>query len=499
MRIDEAVGKMSKLPLGRVLNSVDGHVGDPELDEARELVENHEPTFTDAARIRDALTFESLPFGDRILYGFVLETLLSRPMWAGTEDEVIRKVREREQRVIGEAQDEDCLKYSNSKAVDTLKALLEVAVEDDRISEDEISLIRRLRRKLNLTEREQHLILARLGHFPQAGNEPHEPDEIKEVLNDLQRHGIVFYCNRHPDDRLYCIPDEIGPHVKEVLGVDLSEKGWTLLLENLKKAQLKEILRENGLPVSGTKDELIGRVLEAHLRPLESLDILTSSELYDLCGELGLKVGGSKQDRIDRIIDHFSSLIIKEVDEGAPPGEIYYEYLEELASREADKLRQAKVIDRDIDMDAAFEEGTRYLFEHHLELDLVNLQGSERPDGCLRFEDGKGLLMWDNKSKEQVYRFPRGHLQQFRRYIRNSKDPVSTFLILVPEVGEGAEDTAYELKAETDTDIAILQAADLKWLAQNWDDFGDEFKLEVLNFHGVLDRDRLIRNMKRVL
>lgn len=499
MNLGEAVNHMSKQPLGRVLNSLDGHFGDPDLEKTRDLILDRGTTLKDPIRVHDALTFDASSFQERILYGFVLETLLSRPGWAGTQDEIISRVRERESGIVDEAEEPDCLKYSNSKAVDTLRAILEVAVEDEEITRDEMSLIRRLRRKLNLTEREQYLILGQLDHFPRAGNRIHTGDEVEAVLTELQHRGIVFYCNRHPDGRRYLIPSEIGPHVKEVLGVDLSEKGWTLLLENLTKGQLKEILKENSLPVSGRKDELIQRVLDAHLRPLESLDILNASDLYDLCGDLGLKVGGAKQDRIDRLLDHFSNLVIKEVDDDAPPGELYYEYLEELASREAETLRKAKLIDRDLDMDAAFEEGTRYLFEHKLGLDLVALQGSEKPDGCLRFEDGKGLLMWDNKSKEEVYTFPRSHLRQFRRYIRNSKDPVSAFLVVVPQIGDGAEDTAFDLKAETDTDVSLIEAADLKWVAENWKDHGEAFKLEVFNFPGRLDRTRLQKHLKRVL
>lgn len=501
MKIDAAVDTMTKLYLKRVLDSVNGYVGSVDTEEARELIQDHSDDLADEDRIREELTFEKTPIGKRILYRYILQALLNSPHWSDSLERIHDKVERREEALLEAAHDEDALKYSSSKDVDILEAILEVAVEDEEISPDEISLINRLRRKLNLSEREQNIVLAQLDHFPRSGNRLHTYDEVKDALQALERKGIVFHCNRHPDGKQYVIPDEIGPGVKEALGVDLSEKGWELLLENLTKDQLYEILDANDLPVAGRKDELIQRVMEAHLRPLKSLKILYRDDLYDICEKLDLKVRGSKQEKAERIIDHFSNIVIKEPDDPEAPAALYCEYLEELAAREHDTLRHADVIDKDIDIERAFEEGTRYLFEAKLGLEVIELEGAERPDGALRFEDGKGLLMWDNKSKEEVYRFPRGHLRQFRRYIRNSKDNVSAFLVIVPEVGDDAVETAFELKAETDTDIALITAEDLKWVGENWPDYssGDEFQLEVFNRPGVLDRSSLKRHMKVLL
>ena len=108
--------------------------------------------------------------------------------------------------------------------------------------------------------------------------------------------------------------------------------------------------------------------------------------------------------------------------------------------------------------------------------------------------------MWDNKSKESVYSFPPSHMKQFKRYIRDAPDRVSCFLVIVPEIAEGAESNAARLKVEsgTDTDIALIAAGDLLWLAEEWrlTGAGEPFNLDVLNITGVLSRPVLEQRLK---
>lgn len=142
------------------------------------------------------------------------------------------------------------------------------------------------------------------------------------------------------------------------------------------------------------------------------------------------------------------------------------------------------------------------MFQQELGLDLLEMTGSDHPDGMLEFSGGD-LLMWDTKSKEGDYRFPRSHLRQFKRYIRDSARRVSCFLVIVPSVEDGSETTAELLKSESgrDTDISLVTAEDLKWVAENWREFaaGADFDVEVFNTTGVLSRDRLEERMNLFL
>lgn len=492
MRIADAVQQMTKSYLYRVVDSFTRDFPKTDEERAREIIVKNAAELVDTKRIEAGLAFRTRPYEERILQGNILESLLERPGRAATEAELIEEVTRREHQVLGTARSPDCLKYEDSRAVEIFRAVLEVAVEDATISHEELSLLRRLRKKLGLREKTKQILLAQLDHFPRKGNRVHTPSEFREALLDLQRRGALFYCNLL-DGGIYLIPEELAPGLKSALGIELSQAAWQLLLEKLGNAQLATVLDSVGVPKSGRKDELVARVVEVGIAPSDALDCLSNRDLYEICSSLpGANVSGTKSEKRDRIIDYFSNLVVKDVPEEAPPGERYYEYLVELAHRDRENLLANKVIRKDKDMDNAFEEGARYLFREKLGLELLPSRGSDHADGCVEFRPDGDLLLWDTKSKEDVYTFPGSHLRQFKRYIRDSERRVSCFLVIVPEIGDGAAQTAARLKVESkaDTDIALITAESLKWLAEEWArrGRGEALNLEVLDVTGVLDR-----------
>lgn len=502
MKVAEAVEHMTVAYLRKIIDSFTKDFPKPEEERAREIVVQNTDELTDPERIERQLSVAERPYSTRILHHNLLEALLNRPERMATEESIVEDVIALERQVLAEAEDPESLEYEDASSLNTLRAVLSVAVEDDELSSDEFSLLERLRRKLSVHERSKRILLAQLDHFPRAGNEVHSPSELTGALNDLQRLGVLFYCNRL-DGGVFVVPEELVPGVKSALGIELSKKPWRLLLENLTVHHLSTILRAHGLPGGGLKEERIERVMHAGIQPSEALDALTSSELYDILdGLAGAAVSGTKQERIQRIIDYFVHLVIKDVPEEASPAETYYEYLVELAHRDRESLLANEVISKDRDMDAAFEEGTRFLFEERLGLRLLQMSGSDHPDGALELGNGD-LLMWDTKSKEDVYRFPRSHIRQFKRYIRDSGRRVSVFLVIVPDVESDAESRAGLLKAQSghDTDVPIITAEDLKWLSEEWREYtsASDFDPEVFNTTGVLSRGELEQRMKLFL
>lgn len=502
MKVSDAIELMTKAYLQRIIDSFTKDF--PKLDEerAREIILRNVDELTDRDRIATVLQFEGL-YAEQILLAYILEALVNSPDCAASEAEIFENVTQLEQAVVDAAGSEDSLRYADERSVEILRAVLEVALEDTKVTQQELSLIRRLREKLDLSDRTKRIILAQLDHFPRAGNRLHTPSEFRDALIELQRRGVLFYCNR-ADGGKYVIPEEIVDSVRRALEIELGEDRWARLLDVLTNAQLAMILEAEGLPKSGNKDELKERVIASGVQPSTALDTLSNQDLYDVCSSLpGAKVSGSKQEKIDRIIDYFANLVVRDVAEEAPAGQRYYSYLVELASRDRENLLANKVIKKDRDMESAFEEGTRFLFREKLGQELVDLPGSDHPDGCIRFGKRGDLLMWDNKSKETTYTFPPSHLKQFKRYIRDSADRVACFLIIVPDVTDEAAGNAARLKVEShaDTDVALITAEDLVWLAEEWQKRGngEAFDVELLNATGILTRPVLEQRMKLFL
>lgn len=503
MRVSDAVEHMTKAYLQRIVDSFAKDFPRLDEDRSRETIVRNVEELADPDRIQKRLSFSDVSYSDRVLQKSILEVLLNDLDRQCREEEIVEKGQELELSIMRESGSDDCLKYEPKSGVEILKAVLSVAVEDERISQDELDLIRRLRKKLGLRERTQKILLAQLGHYPKRGNAVHSPSDFRDALNELQRKGVVFYCNRL-DGGTYVVPEEIVGGVKSAIDLQLSDRSWRLLLGNLTKEQLSSILESAGLPKSGSKEELIDRVVEGGIDADEALQVLSNTDLYDLCKSLpGANVSGTKDAKIQRVIDYFDNLVIKAVEEEAPPGRRYYEYFVELARRDRENLLANKIIQKDLGMNSAFEEGTRYLFREKLGLELIDMPGSDHADGCLEFEPDGDLLLWDTKSKESVYSLPDSHVRQFKRYIRDSQRRVSCFLVIAPEIADEAELKAARLKAESqsDTDVALVAAEDLKWMAEEWIKMAksDRFDIEVLNVTGILDRSKLERRMRLFL
>ncbi len=491
---------MTKVFLSRVVDSfISSEVPRGDEERLREQILQNKTEIASSERIVQAIVGLETAEGARILFDAVAASLLSAPDLRMSYEGLFESVQAFEQSIIDESKCSKCLDLSDQQAISIYGAVLEVALEDDKISPDERNLLERLRRKLKVARSEHRLLEARFGKFPKPGNELHSHEEIKEALKQLQLAGIVFYCNRLDDERNIVLPEEVAPGVKKAIGFELKAETQALLHDALINEQLRGALLANGLPISGSKTERSDRLIKAGCKPSEVLSSLKTSDLAAVCKKLqGVAVSGSKQERIDRIIDYFASLVTKMPEESDDPRAVFYEYLEEFAARDNKNLYQMNLIKHDRDMERGFEDGTRYLFEAKLGQELVEMPGSEHADGGVELPSGE-LLLWDNKGKESVYTFPKSHLDQFRRYIRESVKRVNVFLVIVPELAPAARLQALKLKhlTDTDTDVGLISAADLKYVAETWTKFAKdgEFNLEVFNATGILDRSELNARM----
>ena len=200
---------------------------------------------------------------------------MNRPDWSASEQDIVESLRQLEQSLLDAAGEDDSLQYEDPQHVEVLRDVLVAALKDDHITVGELNLLNTLRDSLGLSEAVLRIVLAQLEHFPQPGNVLHTPSDCRDVLNKLQRGGIVFHCNK-ADGSPYVIPDEIRAFVMNALGVELGLHAWELLLESLTVVQLKLVLTKKNLPTSGPKPELKGRVISSGMRPSRVLGILSN-------------------------------------------------------------------------------------------------------------------------------------------------------------------------------------------------------------------------------
>lgn len=502
MKISEAVEHMTKFYLHRVIESFTRDFPKHEDEESRHTIVRNSHELADPARVQAVLGHEEL-YSEQVLASTILEALINRQEYRAHLEDIVLEVQALERGVIEEAADPEAFKHEDDWSLEILRAVLEVALEDEALVPDELSLIRRLREKLGIRDKTKRLLLAQLNHFPRTGNRVHSHSEVNEALNDLQRRGIVFHCNRLDKGR-YVLPEEMVEPVKDALGIQMTRRGWEKLLSHLPGKNMEAILKQADLPRGGTKEEKSERIRRAGIQPTEALDALSSGDLYHLLRSLpGAKVTGGKEERSKRILAYFDQMVYKDVPAEATDDEIYYQYLTELAGRKREILLANSVIRKDQDMNRAFEQGTEYLFREKLGLELVDQDGSEHSDGCVVVPGREYVLMWDNKSKEGTYNFPPSHLKQFKRYIRECAERVGCFLIITAEVTAEAEKNAARLKADSgaDTDVALITAEDLRWVAEEWSaqGAGEEFNPEVFNITGILDRNALETRMSLFL
>ncbi len=511
MKIEEAVQYMSKQPLERTLKSVTDYPAKKSIEEYRDLVNKNSKLLSDPNKIRQK--FErfisenySSPYEKRFLYGFIIKSIISQPDYSFIESLLIDSVIEREKNLITLSKEKDSFKHIDSNSKEIFSVILETALEDDKISTDELSLINRLRTKLSLTEKDQFLIQAELGLFPSKKKETHSANEVLNAISDLQKIGIVFLCNRVDDieESLIVIPDEVVPGIKSVINVELIEHKYWLLLDTFQNKHLKTVLKSRGLQSTGVKDHLVDRVLHSGIQPSESLECLTTNDLSGLCSEISsLNIGGIKSEKVKRLINYYSNLILKKFKED-DTGSKYYEYLEELGNRDIDNLVGNKIVKDQDFIERAFEDGTTYLFNEKFNLDSIEFSGNEHADGGVVFESGDSIMLWDNKSRKggKPYEFPNDHLDQFLRYIQNESKKgwrVNLFLIITSLVDPKCEKNAALLKSKSgvDTDVALISAENLKLVAENWKKHSnrESFNLNILNTNGILDWDTLRERM----
>lgn len=176
MKIEEVVEYMSKMYLERIIKSfTQDYPSNKDAEEYREIVKNNIDSLSDSEKIGQRIdkfisSNHKDPYANKLLYNFILRSILSKPSFISTEEEILEDVCSKEEEIVNLSGKSESFRHIDEREVEIFSAILETALEDEIISNDELALIARLRKKLAISEKDQYLIQAKLGLFPTVDN-----------------------------------------------------------------------------------------------------------------------------------------------------------------------------------------------------------------------------------------------------------------------------------------------------------------------------------------
>ncbi|GIO24832.1 SAP domain-containing protein [Oceanobacillus sp. J11TS1] len=505
MYLQDILPKMSKLYLGRIVDSFLKDVHMDTEEGMREVILKNIDEFQNKERVKRYLDFSNESRDVTLLNEMILMALMEKEGYLLSESELYKEVEDMEKEILKQGLDDNYIdRFIPKDAKRIYSSVLEEAwIKDESLNAHEINILNVLRNELDLSKREHYLLESRIGRFPRKGNDLHTHQQISRSLINLQTRGLILRFRE--DTTYYIIPKDIARILRYEMGGELRNEVYATLLTDLNVTQLRKILNHLDFSVSGVKEVLVNRIIEYNILPSTALKVFGSKDLSDILRNLeGAKISGTKKEKIQNIIDYYETLSTPMSSDPTDERARLYDFYESLAARDYKTLRINKIIEKDVQVDNYFEEATRYLFDLKLGLDLMKMEGTRHADGKVQFSSTE-VMLWDNKSTEEPYTFPEKDFKQFLRYIRSDKWRVTLFLVVVHDYTKDAVAQAQKLKAfsEEDTDVALIKAADLAYVAEEWKNFSDQkepqFNLQVFNITGELTRNMLLSRMEWAL
>jgi len=407
-----------------------------------------------------------------------------------------------EQSIVDQSNNYDFSKASRDVAL--FKHMLDTAwAHNDDISVDEKNLLEALRKYLNISITEQHILEAKSGRFPEEGNCLHTLDDIDNARKVLQSKGLLMCIKDSNGNMCDIIPSDIAKGIRVYYGIEIRSYGYEKLVDYVikktKKSYLLSIVERASEYKRIAAIEMSANPTVAELRkvilkfispsnllggfsPRDGLDV---TALTSWCAELGLPTAGAKMSLISRILKYYDEMRRIEV-KTEDSREALLACYHQLACRDLKYLRSNNIIDKDLQCERFFEDATDYLFEKLLLNKPLTLTGTEHPDGKLSFKDK--YIMWDNKSKETPVNL-KDHIQQFDGYIRSSDKDVAVFMVIAPDFTEKSVQECVDYMLNNDTQILLITADELKEVAEQWNKKhpGEIFNLGYFRQNGRFD------------
>jgi hypothetical protein len=501
-RVEDIAPHMLKMIKLRILNNYLPSVRGLEDDDLTRILKDDAAKIADRARVLEALNAPDPDFNRGQLKAMILGVLLQEETYSLPENRLDEKVIEFEAGVVERSRSLDLTELRKDDPdrwhhFDTYRIVLEAAwTNDGTISPDEARLLGVLRNHLTISREEHWLLSALLKRFPKEGCALHTADEVNEARKELQRQGVLWQYRDEDNQNIDVIPSEVAQTVRcDYAAQELQAVNFRRLLshDGVLMTDLRDALEKRGLDRSGSKAELIERVVACDVRPSEVLGELDREKLSAVCAGFGLKSSGAKAELVKRLIEFYDDLTFEE--RSTPDKrEAWYADYELLAARAYAELRAKKLITRDLDIQHMFEDATAFLFETRLRVPCDMSRKDSRSDGRLGL-DLNQCLLWDCKSVEELVNLQDFLDTQFDGYLRKEREKGTNplgFLVIGPAFTPQSLILANKYKARTNWDVALVTAAGLKHLAERWGAIAPDkpFPIRLLIRTEVIDKER---------
>ena len=476
-----------------------------EIDEIKEFLKKTAAQYTSRENIFNRLEEIKLDPSRavRIVAPMLLrDYLLNQDDFISSQKETDAAVLNYEQSIVDQSNNFDIAKISRDFAL--FKYMLDTAwAHNNDVSVDEKNLIDALRKYLNISIEEQHMLEAKSGRFPEMGNRLHTLDDIDAARRVLQSKGLLMSVKDSSGNMCDMIPTDIAVEIRVYYGIEIRAYGYEKLIDYVikktNKSYLLSIVQKASehnsvsaidLPANPTINDLRTVILK-NISPSNLIggfsprDGMDAADISAWCADLGLLSSGTKNVLISRILAYYDGLRRIEVKTEDSREKLFAVY-HELACRDLKSLRANNIIDKDLQCERFFEDATNYLFETLLSNKPLTLMGTEHPDGKLSYKDK--YIMWDNKSKETPVNL-KDHIQQFDGYIRTSDKDVAVFIVIAPSFTEQSVQVCVDYLLDNDTQILLITADELKEVAQLWNQKhpGEIFNLGYFRQNGRFD------------
>jgi hypothetical protein len=177
------------------------------------------------------------------------------------------------------------------------KKILKRAWENDGlIDKSEAHILELIKQEFGIWDSEHF----RLMHDPSILSLWDMEQEYYVARNHLLATGIIL-----TNENNYVVAEEVAVQIRKTFGIEIMDDSYKRLLGSLSKEDLTLALQHYQLPISGSKDILIDRLLNVLAPPSETLTLLHLESLRDLCRSRNIQIGGTKNIVIGNIIHFF--------------------------------------------------------------------------------------------------------------------------------------------------------------------------------------------------